>query len=115
MTAWIVVCQHEPKNAEARKLLEECRKRKDKEKRAYANVFARAQAENGGDGLYTKAEDERYKQESKVANEAAVKAALKPGPTDETSMVTGSDLQHMTAAQQEEFVRQINQNLEEYG
>ena len=40
---------------------------------------------------------------------------MPPGPNGEGSMVTGDMINHMTEAQKQEFVRRVNEDLENYG
>jgi len=104
----------EPNNADARKALEAIKKRSEKEKKAFAGVFSRAQGDNTkGDGLYTAAEESRDKAEEEV--NAKTLPPMPQGPTKDSSMVTGDMLKHMTEKQREEFVRRINEDLDTYG
>ena len=102
----------EPDNKDGRKLLESINARKAKQKKAFTGVFERAQAE--GDGLYTAAEErqQRLDEEQRAINFAD---GLPDGPNANTKVLRGNDLKNMTQAQQDAFVKQINESLDYTG
>ena len=55
---------------------------------------------------------DKDRREQKEAAKKGVEEALQPGPTEGTKQVTGSALMHMTKAQQDEFVKQMNESLD---
>lgn len=105
--------KREPTNVEARRLGESLKKQRDKEKKAFAGLFDRAQAEGEG-GLYGADEEARDK-----AEQAARAANPPPHSHEEAELrqkgmrtIRGSDIQGMTPEQQQAFCDEINAGLD---
>ena len=105
--------KHDSSNAEARKLGEELRRQKAKEKKAFSGLFDRAQKE--GEGLYSAEEEARDK-----AEQAARRVNPPPQSKEEAEMrekgmrtIRGSDIQNMTPEEQQAYVDEINASLDD--
>lgn len=102
--------RHDAANAEARRLLEALRKRQAKEKKAFAGCFERVRAAEGGEGLYTAAEERRDKQEAKRRADEEAAEMQKDAP-DGAQVFSGKQFAHMSPEEQQRFVDDVNASL----
>jgi hypothetical protein len=105
--------KHDPTNVEARKLSDDLKRQKTKEKKAFSGMFDRAHKE--GEGLYTAEEEARDK-----AEQAARRTNPAPHSKEEADIrekgartIRGSDIMNMTPEEQQRFVDEINASLDD--